>query len=336
MIEHDTGIEKWAESHNDRPGHQSLPYQPDKYPGQAPEESIVEWRPAKYLSPNLAKLIPSGVMMRLAMRGLERSAGVDAEPILKELQEISKEVNELVDGGKNVAVITPHLELSDIGHALAGLIVACRRPNFYRKNSGIVINKVMAFESHNGKPIVNKSRRIGKVIFAIPSTKSAGRWNIRPDYKKMINDRMGMAILSEIRAKEGKLIAFAPTGSQMQVNENNPNQYIAEYPSPATLGLMERFDAFVLVTIGTSPDGQRNVVVDLIKNDSQRTLTVGKRKRSTTPHFVIGKLAEQVNSVTGREVVFAIGETATEDVVRAMQEAKEQLHREKSGSMQTV
>lgn len=212
---HNGPFDRWGGSHEKSPGSgiKLLPYDPVRYPEQRIDHYVTEAQipfeqyglPDKLMMFGLREL---GLAKALGRRALARQLVADFKPA-------AEQVADMLDRGRNVALIPAHKHYADIGIGVAGLAVAMGKTRYIKENIWQSINKLMTREEYHGQYIPGFARKTGKVLWVIPDD-GAKKWGV-PDRARLIVGRGAMGELQPAleNDRRGVLMAVALTGGAM-------------------------------------------------------------------------------------------------------------------------
>lgn len=168
---------------------------------------------------------------------------------------------------QNVALITSHADLLDIGVAQAGLFCALENTAITDQNA-IIVNKLITRLTFDGIPAVDLLRASGNVYFCLPRSGSAQEFEINEETTDWVNGKMLKVLLRDMhnlyKENRSMLLTVAPSGSTAKrttdpVSGNLKNLEIPQ-AHQTTVNIIQRHFNFLLpvsLRIGREPDSSK-------------------------------------------------------------------------------
>jgi len=155
----------WVQGHADKPGSgiSLIDYNPKKYPEQSIDVGVTEALTLP-LPDRLAMFGLRNILLARALGGRKVAAS-----LVEDFKTVSSDVADLLDDGKNVALVPAHKHYADIGIGAGALAVAMGKNRYIKENIYQSINKLMTREKYHGIRISKYSAFTGKILWVIPS-----------------------------------------------------------------------------------------------------------------------------------------------------------------------
>lgn len=311
-------FDDWSADHERRPGNglSAIPYDPALYPEQSileartDAEQLYPWLPDslyyKGYELKIAKSLGLLTVKRLVKQfEVQPTTHEDSKPLLQTLRDNQLE-------GKNTAVVSPHIKLSELAY-LKALRFLAKKDRHNIDKSGTILNKLMTRESYRGKRLTQHFTPIGKIYWSIPRTESALQRNLPARSTRMVGANMLQAMHREDMAEGGMEIDIAPTGSEMVPLTNETREIVGyEYPfiDVAAASIITKFDHILPNSLyKNSETGRWSMYIgDLLDvNELSKTKTNEEIVR-----YVFEDMRVALENLTQKEILYrGIGSLAT-------------------------
>jgi len=203
--------------------------------------------------------------------------------------------------GKNTMVVTSHFTFPELGYFKALRFI--NKKDRQRINmGGVLLNKLMTRQSHNGKKIVDYFSPTANVYFSYPKSASAEKHEV-PKGAMMLGNALFMKVLKTDLRKGGLELDAALTGKQI-VPHNNENGELDYYQipdiDPASADLVKHFDDIIGATLINSP------ITNQWEMKIGDVLDVQELLKTNCSAEIVGsiydEIAKSVETFTGKEV----------------------------------
>lgn len=314
-------FDDWSAEHEQRPGNglSAIPYDPVLYPEQSlleartRAEALYPWLPDRLyytgFELKVAKSLGASAVRRLLKQFESQPTSANNPDSLLQTLRINQQE------GKNTAVVSPHIKLSELGY-LKGLRFLAKKDRHNIDKSGTILNKLMTREVYRGKPLAEHFTPLGNIYWSIPRTESALQRQLPVRATRMVGAFMLQAMNREDMAEGGMEIDIAPTGSEMVALADDSGEIVAyEFPfiDISAASLITKFDNILPNSLYKNPDsGQWSMYIgDLIDvNKLSQTMTNEEIVR-----YVFEQMRAALEDLTHKEIVYkGIGSLAAQAI----------------------